>query len=46
MLRHGIDVSELYADALATMPESQDGQPLLLVRQVCPVTLEEQLGED
>jgi hypothetical protein len=45
-MRQRIDLAELYADALATLPESQDGQPPLPVPQVCLATLEELLGDD
>ena len=38
-----IDVGELYADALAALPESMDGQPPLPVPHQCPVTLAELL---
>jgi hypothetical protein len=40
-----IDVAGLYADALAAMPESVDGQAPLPVPDVCPVTLDELLGD-
>ena len=45
-MRQRIDLAELCADALATLPESQDGQPPLPVPQVCLATLEELLGDD
>jgi hypothetical protein len=35
----------LYADALAAMPETIDGQPPLPVDNICRVTLDEMLGE-
>jgi hypothetical protein len=44
-MRQKIDLAALYADALAAMPEMVDGQPPLLVPDVCPVTLNELLGE-
>jgi hypothetical protein len=44
-MRQKIDVADLYADALAAMPETMDGQPPLPVPDVCPVTLDELLGE-
>jgi Domain of unknown function DUF29 len=44
-MRQKIDLAGLYADALAAMPETVDGQPPLPVPQVCPVTLDELLGE-
>jgi hypothetical protein len=45
-MRQRIDVAELYADALAATPDSQDGQPPLPLPPACPVTLEELLSED
>ncbi len=44
-MRQKIDVAELYADALAALPEIMDGQPPLPVPDVCRVTLDEMLGE-
>jgi hypothetical protein len=44
-MRQKIDVADLYADALAAMPETIDGQPPLPLPDVCPVTLDEMLGE-
>ena len=44
-MRQKIDLAGLYADALAALPESIDGQPPLPVPQACPVTLDELLGE-
>ena len=44
-MRQRIDVAGLYADALAAMPDVQDGTPPLPVPDVCPVTLDELLGE-
>jgi hypothetical protein len=45
-MRQKIDVAALYADALAALPETIDGQAPLPVPDVCPVTLDELLGED
>jgi hypothetical protein len=44
-IRQKIDVADLYADALAAMPETVDGVPPLPVPDVCPVTLDELLGD-
>jgi Domain of unknown function DUF29 len=44
-MRQKIVVADLYSDALATMPETMDGQPPLPLPSVCPVTLDELLGE-
>jgi hypothetical protein len=44
-MRQKIDVADLYADALAAVPETMDGQPPLPLPDVCPVTLDELLGE-
>jgi hypothetical protein len=44
-MRQKIDLVSLYADALAAMPESIEGQPPLSVAQVCPVTLDELLSD-
>jgi hypothetical protein len=44
-MRQKIDLAGLYADALAAMPETIDGQPPLPVPGVCPVTLDELLSE-
>jgi hypothetical protein len=44
-MRQKIYLAGLYADALAAMPETVDGQPPLPVPNVCPVTLDELLGE-
>jgi hypothetical protein len=43
-MRQRIDIASLYADALAAMPESMDGQPPFPVAQTCPVTLDELLS--
>jgi hypothetical protein len=45
-MRQRINVAELYADALAAMPEAIDGEPPLPVATACPVTLDELLSED
>ncbi len=45
-MRQKIDLVSLYADALAAMPASIDGQPPLPVAQVCPVTLNELLNDN
>ncbi len=42
-MRQKIDVSNLYREALAALPESIDGQPPLPVPDVCPVTLDDLL---
>jgi hypothetical protein len=41
-----IDVPGLYADALYAMPDTIDSQSPLPVRPVCPVTLDELLGDE
>ena len=43
-MRQKIDLAGLYADALAGLPETLDGQPPLPVPPACPVTLDELLG--
>jgi Domain of unknown function DUF29 len=40
-MRQRIDVAGLYADALAAIPETIDGQPSLPMSEVCTVTLDE-----
>jgi hypothetical protein len=45
-MRQKIDLASLYADALAAIPETLDGQPPLPVPVVCPVALDELLDED
>lgn len=45
-MRQKIDVAELYADALAAMPQTIDGQSPLPMPQTCSVTLDELLGDD
>ena len=44
-MRQKIDIAGLYADALAAMPETVDGLPPLPVPDVCPVTLDDLLGD-
>jgi hypothetical protein len=45
-MRQKIDVAALYADALAALPESVDGQPPLPVPVECAMTLDELLGAE
>ncbi len=45
-MRQKIDVANLYADALAGLPETMDGTPPLPVPSACPVTLDELLAEN
>ena len=44
-MRQHLRVEDLYADALAGLPDTQDGTAPLPVPDVCPVTLDELLGE-
>jgi hypothetical protein len=44
-MRKRIDVAVLYRRAFRRMPETIDGQPPLPVPEVCPVTLDELLGD-
>ena len=44
-MRHRIDLVGLYADALAAMPETIDGQPPQSVPERCSVTLDELLSD-
>jgi hypothetical protein len=44
-MRQKINIADLYADALAAMPETIDGVPPLPVPAECPVTLDELLAE-
>ena len=44
-MRQKINLAELYADALAGLPDRMDGAPPLPVPQACPVTLDELLAE-
>jgi len=43
-MRGRIDLASLYSDALAGMPDTIDGQSPLPVPTICPVTLDELLG--
>ena len=45
-MRQKISLAGLYADALAAMPETMDGQPPLPVQPECPVTLDDMLSDD
>ena len=45
-MRNRIDLAELYADALAGLPDTMDDQPPLPVPAVCPVTMDELLASD
>ena len=44
-MRQRIDVSSLYADAIAGLPETIDGLAGLPVPAECPVTLDELLAD-
>jgi len=44
-MRQKLDVPGIYADALSAMPDTMDGQPPLPVPGICPVTLDELLGD-
>src|SRR6195952_2843839 len=44
-MRQKINVADLYADALAAMPEAIDGQLPLSLPETSPVTLDELLGD-
>ena len=44
-MRQKIDMADLYADALAAVPETIGNQPPLPLPQICPVTLDELLGD-
>lgn len=44
-MRQKIDVAKIYAQALRVMPRVIDGQPLLPLPDICPVTLDELLSE-
>jgi hypothetical protein len=44
-MRQKIDLASLYADALAAIPDTTDGQPPLPIPDVCLVTLDELLDE-
>jgi hypothetical protein len=45
-MRQRLDVAGLYADALAAMPETIDGQPPLPMSEVCTVTLDDLLSDE
>jgi hypothetical protein len=45
-MRQRLDVASLYADALAAMPETIDGQPPLPMSEVCTVTLDDLLSDE
>lgn len=45
-MRQKIDITALYADALAATPDTMDGQLPLPVPQDCTMTLEELLSEE
>ncbi len=45
-MRQKMDVVDLYLDALRRLPETIDGLPPLLAPTVCPVTIDELLGEE
>jgi hypothetical protein len=45
-MRQRLDVAGLYADALAAIPETIDGQPPLPMSEVCTVTLDELLSDE
>jgi Domain of unknown function DUF29 len=45
-MRQRLDVAGLYADALAAMPETIEGQPPLPMSEVCTVTLDELLSDE
>ncbi len=44
-MRQKIDLTSLYKDALAALPETIDGQAPLPVQTACPVTLDELLAD-
>jgi hypothetical protein len=44
-MRQRIDVTDLYAKALRALPDTEDGQAPLPLPDVCPVTLDDLLGE-
>jgi hypothetical protein len=45
-MRQTIDLTGLYADTLAALPKTIDGQAPLPVPDVCPITLDELLSDD
>jgi hypothetical protein len=44
-MRQNIDIADIHAKALRALPEIVDGVPPLPVPDVCPVTLDELLGD-
>jgi hypothetical protein len=44
-MRQRLDLARIYRQALRAVPETMDGQSPLPVPEVCPVTLDELLGE-
>lgn len=44
-MRQRINIADLYAKALRIMPNENDGQPPLPVPDVCPLTVDQLLGE-
>jgi hypothetical protein len=45
-MRQRLDLARIYRRALRVMPETIDGQPPLPVSEVCPVSLDELVGDD
>lgn len=45
-MQQKIDMASLYADALAAIPDTIDGQPPLPLSAECPVTLDELLAKE
>jgi Domain of unknown function DUF29 len=45
-MRQRFNLAELYADALAGLPDRLDGRPPAPVPQTCPVTLDELLADE
>jgi hypothetical protein len=45
-MRQRIDLADIYAKALRSMPDAIDGQSPLPVPEHCPVSLDELLGSD
>ena len=43
-MRQNIDLADIYADALKTLPATMDGQPPQPLPATCPMTLDELLG--
>ena len=44
-MQQKIDVPDLYAKALRALPDTIDGQPPLPLPAVCPMTLDDLLGD-